>query len=86
MFPTRLVQKPSSVPTLLPAHPSFGYQDNLAVQCVYSVSYPLYFFVNSLCFVWVWTNQHHQSRGEVAYEWPVMDRHHLSGTICDKPI
>jgi hypothetical protein len=31
MFPTRLVQKPSSVPTLLPVGPSFGYQDNLPV-------------------------------------------------------
>jgi hypothetical protein len=32
MFPTRLVQKPSSVPTLLPPRHSFGCQDNLPVQ------------------------------------------------------
>jgi hypothetical protein len=32
MFPTAVVQKPSSVPTLLPARPSFGYEDNLPVQ------------------------------------------------------
>jgi hypothetical protein len=31
MFPTRPVQKPSSVPTLVPARPSFGYQNNLPV-------------------------------------------------------
>jgi hypothetical protein len=31
MFPTRLVQKPSSFSNLLPARPSFGYQDNLPV-------------------------------------------------------
>jgi hypothetical protein len=34
LFDIRLVQKPSSVPTLLPARPSFGYQDNLSVQHV----------------------------------------------------
>jgi hypothetical protein len=32
MFPTGLVQKPSSIPTLLPACLSFGYQDNLPEQ------------------------------------------------------
>jgi hypothetical protein len=32
MFPTRLVQKPSSIPTLLPARPSLVHQDNLSVQ------------------------------------------------------
>jgi hypothetical protein len=34
IFPTRVVQKPSSVPTLLPARRSFGYDDNLPVQYV----------------------------------------------------
>jgi hypothetical protein len=32
MFPTRLVQKPSSVPTPLPARPLCGYQDYLPIQ------------------------------------------------------
>jgi hypothetical protein len=34
MFPIRLVQKSSSVPTILLTRPSCGYQDNLAVQSV----------------------------------------------------
>jgi hypothetical protein len=32
MFPTSLIQKPSSIPTLLPARLPFGYQDDLPVQ------------------------------------------------------
>jgi hypothetical protein len=32
MFSTRLAQKPSSFPTLLPARTSFGYQDYILVQ------------------------------------------------------
>jgi hypothetical protein len=34
MFPTRLVQKPSFVLNLLPTRPSFGSQDNFALQYV----------------------------------------------------
>jgi hypothetical protein len=37
IFPARLVQKLSSGPTLLSAHPSFGYQDNLS-QLVHGVT------------------------------------------------
>jgi hypothetical protein len=36
MFPTTLAQKPSSVLTFLPAHPSFGYQGHLLVQYILS--------------------------------------------------
>jgi hypothetical protein len=46
MFPARLVQKPSSVPTLLPARPSFGYQDNLPVQWAY--------LMRRHIFIWKW--------------------------------
>jgi hypothetical protein len=36
IFLTRLIQKPPSVSTLLTARPSFGWQDNLPVQYVFS--------------------------------------------------
>jgi hypothetical protein len=53
MFPTRFVQKPSSVPTLLTARPSLDYQDNLLVQYVYlyTVLCP-FWYIGSVTFVY----------------------------------